>query len=224
MKDREIRLSGLLLMVTGLMLGACSAQVAQEEDFGGFLTNYDQMTEMESTDGVKILGWRKPGLDLSQYHAVKVDPVAMSPNADIGKRIGAEELEQIRESLHIKMVAELGKVVEIAEDPGPGIVRFSMALAGVGAVNRDLRWFEYTPITYTASRIAAAGGARDDVVEVWVEARWTDSDSGELLATVVRKGQSEATLSADEQVEHEDTDALLDEWARSARISWEKLK
>ncbi len=104
MTDRGKTASPLLLLALALLLGACSSQLAQEEDYGGFLTNYDQMTEMESTDGVKILGWRKPGLDLSQYHAVKVDPVAMSPNADIGKRIGAEELEQIRESLHIKMV------------------------------------------------------------------------------------------------------------------------
>ena len=207
-----------------MLLTACSSQETQKENFGGFLTNYDQLREMESTDGVKMLGWRAPGLSLQNYHAILIEPVVLSPRADIGERIDADELKDLLVSLRQKMSQQLSRVIKVTDTAGPGVIVYSIAISGAAAVDRDLRWFEYTPITFTASQIAAASGTRDSVVELWVEARWTDGDTGELLATAVRMGQSTEGVSTDEPVDAEHADSLLDQWAASSRVSLERLQ
>lgn len=224
MTDQNLTYRIIAIAWMGFLLAACSSQVVEEENYGGFLPNYKQLAKMESSDGVEMLGWQKPDLHLAEYHAVIVAPVVLSPDAQIGDRIPTAELEEMRETLHIKMVEEISKVMEIAQDPAPGVILYSLALSGAAAVDRDLRWFEYTPITFTASKIASASGNRDDVVELWVEAKWTDSVSGELLASAVRKGQSEDTVSADEAVDADHVSALLQQWADSSRVSMQKLK
>jgi hypothetical protein len=221
--QKMITQSSALAFMT-FLLTACSSQTVEEEEYGGFLPNYKQLAKMESTDGVEILGWRKPGLHLADYHAIVIAPVILSPDAQIGDRIPAAELKDMRKTLHAKMVEEVSKVMEIAAEPAPGVILYSLALSGAAAVDRNLRWFEYTPITFTASKIASASGNRDDVVELWVEAKWTDSVTGELLASAIRKGQSKDTVGADETVDADHVSSLLEQWANSSRISLQKLR
>jgi hypothetical protein len=209
---------------TGFLLAACSSQTVQEDEYGGFLPNYKQLEKVKSTDGVEMLGWKKPGLHLAEYHAIVIAPVILSPDAQIGDRIPAAELEDMRKTLHAKMVEEVSQVMEVAAEPAPGVILYSLALSGAAAVDRDLRWFEYTPITFTASRIASASGNRDDVVELWVEAKWTDSITGELLASAIRKGQSKDTVSADEAIDADHVSSLLEQWAISSKVSLQKLR
>ena len=221
-QQQTFRISAIACI--SFLLAACGSQTVQENEYGGFLPNYKQLTEMESSDGVKMLGWRKPGLHLAEYHAIVIAPVVLSPDAQIGDRIPTAELDDMRKTLHAKMVEEVSKVMEIAAAPAPGVILYSLALSGAAAVDRDLRWFEYTPITFTASKIASASGNRDDVVELWVEAKWTDSITGELLASAVRKGQSKDTVGADEAVDVDHVSSLLEQWAISSRMSLKKLK
>ena len=221
-EKQNVRIGAIACMA--LLLTACSSQTVEEDEYGGFLPNYKQLEKMESSDGVEILGWRKPGLHLAEYHAIVIAPVILSPDAQIGERIPAAELEDMRKTLHVKMVEEVSKVMEVAAEPAPGVILYSLALSGAAAVSRDLRWFEYTPITYTASKIADASGNRDDVIELWVEAKWTDSVTGELLASVIRKGQSQDTVAADETIDADHVSSLLEQWAISSRISLQKLK
>jgi hypothetical protein len=209
---------------TGFLLAACSPQTVKEDEYGGFLPNYKQLEKIESTDGVEMLGWKKPGLHLAEYHAIVIAPVILSPDARIGDRIPAAELENMRKTLHTKMVEQVSQVMDVTAEPAPGVILYSLALSGAAAVDRDLRWFEYTPITFTASQIASASGNRDDVVELWVEAKWTDSISGELLASAIRKGQSKDTVGADEAIDTDHVSSLLEQWAISSRMSLQKLR
>ena len=221
-QQQTFRISAIACI--SFLLAACGSQTVQENEYGGFLPNYKQLTKMESSDGVEMLGWRKPGLHLAEYHGIVIAPVILSPDAQIGDRIPAAELDDMRKTLHAKMVEEVSKVMEIAAEPAPGVILYSLALSGAAAVDRDLRWFEYTPITFTASKIASASGNRDDVVELWVEAKWTDSITGELLASAIRKGQSKDTVSADEAIDVDHVSSLLEQWAISSRMSLQKLK
>jgi len=223
MKNSSTILIALSLLLTMLVAG-CSSQVAKEENYGGFLNDYGRLTEMESSDGVEMLGWRKPGLDLSQYHSIVVDAVVISPKASIGDGIDPAELAKIQTSLHQKMVTQISKVLPVVEQAGPGVMVYSLALAGADTVNPDLSWYQYTPITYAATKAAEASGARGEVVELWVEAKITDGASGDLLATAVRRGHSKDTVDSDEEVDAADVDSILDEWANSSRVSLQDLK
>jgi hypothetical protein len=224
MRAHPIQRLAFISLALLLLLAGCSSQVAKEENYGGFLDNYKQLTEMESSDGVMILGWRKPGVDLGSYHSIIIEPVVLSPKADIGERIETDELDTMRASLRQKMIAQISQVMNVTDKAGPGVITYSLALAGAEAVDRDLRWFEYTPITFTASQIAAASGNRENVVELWVEARWSDSDTGEILAAVVRMGQSAEGVDADEAVDAAHVDTMLDEWAAASRVSLQQLE
>lgn len=214
----------LVILPLLLLLGACSSQGPEKEQFSGFLSNYDQLQKREAADGVEILAWVKPGLDLSAYQAVQVVPVVLVASPDIDERLNAAELEKIRKSLADKMRAEISKVLPVTDKAGPGVLVFSLAIAGVDAVDRDLSWYEYMPITYAASRVAAASGARDESIELWIEGKWTDGASGELLSSGVRKGQSHDTVGADEALESVDLDSLLEQWAVSSRQSLDSLR
>jgi hypothetical protein len=213
----------LSLLLT-LLVTACSSQVAQEENYGGFLNDYSRLNKIESTDGVEMLAWREPGLDISQYHSIVVNPVVISPKATIGDRIEPAELAKIQASLHQKMVTQISKVMPVVEQPGPGVLVYSLALAGAETVNPDLSWYQYTPITYAATKAAEASGARDHVIELWIEAKVVDGASGEILATAVRRGHSKETVEEEETVDATHVDSLLQEWADSSRVSLQDLK
>ena len=223
MKNSNPTTVAFSLLLT-LLVTACSSQVAQEENYGGFLEDYSRLTEIESTDGVEMLAWRKPGLDISPYHSIVVNPVVIGPKATIGDRIEPAELAKIQTSLHHKMVTQISKVMPVVEQPGPGVLVYSLALAGADTVNPDLSWYQYTPITYAATMAAEASGSRGDAVELWVEAKVADGASGEILATAVRRGHSKETVEDEATVDADHVDSLLQEWADSSRVSLQDLK
>ncbi len=164
-------------------LGACAAETAKEEEFGGFLSDYSRLTEQEASDGTRILAWVNPKMSAADYDAIIIEPVVLSPNSVVSEQVAPERLEQIFDALEDKLETALRDVIGVTDKRGPGVMRYRLAISGVDAVKRDPRWFEYAPITFAASQVAAAAGARDDVVELFVEAELTDSVTGNVISS-----------------------------------------
>ena len=137
------------------LLSACASQTAQEEEFGGFLSDYSRLTEQEASDGTRILAWVNPKMNAADYDAIIIEPVVLSPNSVISDQITPQRLEEIFDSLEDKLEVAFRDVIRVTDQRGPGVMRWRLAISGVDAVKRDPRWFEYAPITFAVSQAAA---------------------------------------------------------------------
>jgi len=206
------------------LLSACATQTAQEEEFGGFLSDYSRLTEQEASDGTRILAWINPKMNIADYNAVIIEPVVLSPNSVISEQVDPQRLEEIFDSLEDKLEVAIRDHISITDKRGPGVMRYRIAISGVNAVKRDPRWFEYAPITFAATQVASAAGMRDDVVELFVEAELTDSVTGNVISSAIRKGHSSEGVGQGEPITEDQVDSLLQQWADSADTYLSNLK
>ncbi len=217
-------LNTLFIALLATLLAACSSQTAKEEEFGGFLSDYSNLTEQDASDGTRVLGYINPDIDTTKYTAIILEPVVLSPNSAITDQVSPERLQQVLESMDDKLEFAIRDVTTITTRRGPGVARIRWAISSINAVKRDPRWFEYTPVTFATSQIADAAGARDDVVELFLEAEMTDSITGELLSHAVRKGQTGKGVGQGDPIGPDDVDEVLQQWADSMALYLKRMK
>jgi hypothetical protein len=160
----------------------------------------------------------------AEIAAVIIEPVVLSPNSVISEQVDPQRLEEIFDLLEDKLEVAMRDHIRITDKRGPGVMRYRIAISGVNAVKRDPRWFEYSPITFAATQVASAAGMRDDVVELFVEAELTDSVTGNVISSAVRKGHSSEGVGQGEPITEDQVDSLLQQWADSADTYLSNLK
>lgn len=199
------------------LIGCTTSETAKDEEFSGFLSDYSQLTKGSSVDDqTVVLKWMSPVLTRRQYTKVMLDPVAIYPAPQPGPQLRSEVLKSMLAYLNKAVEREVGKNYEIVTQPGSDVVRLRGAITGVRIKAEDLAAYEYIPIALAVASVSTAAGTRDQMVELFLEAELTDSQSGERLAAAVRKGFGEPVGNTSEQVKLENVRPVLDGWARSA--------
>ena len=129
-------------LVAGV-LAACSTTKegnAKDIKFSGFLGDYSQLKKGggERPDYVYI----KPGLDLSVYKRVMVDPPQAWVSEQQRKKVGEKNLSYILTSLDKALRDDLGKKWELVDRPAPDVLRIRMAITNTSGETGAL-----TPVT-----------------------------------------------------------------------------
>ena len=213
------------IVATGLIgfLAGCSSTLPSNDAYRGFLGGYDELTEQEASDGTAVMGWVSEDLKKRGYQSVMIDPVILYPAPKPNERLSRETLTKTLESFNKKLNKEVAKVMPVTDKAGPEVMRLRFAITTISAGFRDLRWFEYTPVTLTVASTGAAAGVRDEAVEVFVEAELLDSQSSERLAAVVRRGMGKDVGGSSEPIAIENIEPVLDEWSRSVAKGLDNL-
>lgn len=123
----------LVLLVFTIALAFCwPAQAGEPLRYSGFIDNYPAM--QVDPDGSGALLYRKPGLDLSRYRQVMLEPIEVwMADGSSYKGIPADELNEIAQTLHRQLVASLEPDYPVVSQPGAGVLRVRLAITDIYA-------------------------------------------------------------------------------------------
>jgi hypothetical protein len=169
----------------------------------GFLGDdsvYARLQEVEIHKGAKGRRWFAPHLNSENYQTALVDDVVLYPTPEPGPQVSAKTLEDISEYLSSQLQGKIGKVIPRADAAGAGVVEIQTALTGVDVASEGLHAYELIPVSAIFHGVQAARGKRKEDVQVFVEVKLLDSESGELVGAVVRRIEGEKLKGKKDQL------------------------
>jgi hypothetical protein len=207
-----LRYLGIVLV---LALTGCAQEAVKKEQYSGFLGDYSKFEEMESSDGEVIVGWMNPDIR-GTYHAIILDPVVIYPSKRSFERFDEDEVADTLAYINKRFREELGSRFKLAHEPGPGVLRWRVALTALDVGFKPMEWYQYMPVTAAVTAAGEAAGTRDEGVQLIVESELSDSRTGITVAAGVRLGSSSVEDSA--PVELKNIKPIIDEWAKSSGL------
>ena len=164
-----------------------------------------------SGETIAPVGYENPSASWSGYTRAIVMPTRVRV-PERASEAEVQEMEALNDSLHAVLVRELGQVLEIVTEPGPGTLRVEASMFDGG---RKLSGIEVMSAVggEAGDVVAASRGTPLSVRELGAELKATDAVSGEVIADLV-----EPRLGAAFNTWGEAYDAL-ERWAKQARAA-----
>ena len=212
------------LCLTSLLLSGCASKYVEPEQYSGFLTNYSVLKEDKSPSGAPVMRWIQPGLDVSQFTSVYVEPSQLYPQPQATDKIPASTLQGITQYYDQALKTQFAKVLPLANGPGPGVLVVRPAITAVSAKTKSLQPYEVIPIALIAAGISTATGIRDQDTSLATEAAFMDGSNNKVVAQVVRKGAGSELENSSQVLKATDFRAVLDTWASDMVKSYQSLK
>jgi hypothetical protein len=119
-------LGALVVSLCLFSMGCASKRLTQS----GFLQDYSGFAP--DPDGSGALLYKKPGMDLSKYTKVMIDPVVIwySPEAEY-QGIYPEEIKELADYFREEGITALKDAYPVVDEPGPGVLRIRTAMTDV---------------------------------------------------------------------------------------------
>lgn len=214
------RLALLVVLSIGLTL-ACAGtrQTRSEAVESGFLSDYSKLAP--GGDDRARLVYFEPGLDLSSYRAVRVEPVrlhAATTDSDLAT-LSREDQQMLADRLHTALVDALAQDWTIAEQAGPGVLVVRGALTEAGASNVALdivaTWIPQVRLLSTIGGLAADTAATVGKARGEVEVK--DGASGrQLMAAIDERVGTRGIEGVTDK--WSDVQMAFDDWAERIRL------
>lgn len=177
----------LALPLLVALLAGCNSTITKTEQYSGFLGDYSKLQETKSESGVPVLRWTSEKFQLMRYQNVQLQPVFFYPQPTPSAQVNSQVLTEIAQYVDKQLRAELGKTVQLTNQPGPNTLVMKVAITGVGTEAEGLKPYEVIPIALVAAAASGASGARDRVATVYLEMEARDARSNTLMGQAVRK-------------------------------------
>jgi hypothetical protein len=181
----------------GDVVGGNTKQMADAQVTDGFLPQPELLAHNEGT--LWDLTYLKPGVDFHAYNAIMVDPVTIvaAPGSKLAG-LPPDQLENLTNTAYSDVFDAVSKSCKVASAPGPGVIRFHIALsdatASNGAVKTVATYVPYLNVAYKASSMAFNGGVGYFAGTATAEAYATDGASNDLLWQGVDKRGGNAPM------------------------------
>ena len=118
-------LIGLLLLCFVLSACATTRQSPGAGDRSGFLGDFSQLREGKGDEAQLI--YINPAANWARYNAILIDSVTIWRNAETGD-VPAEDQQKLTDYLYAALHKQLGEDYQIADRPGPGVLRLRAAI------------------------------------------------------------------------------------------------
>lgn len=218
----KILLKASTLVCIILSIGCASNQVKQEQ-FSGYLTDYSKLKQVDTVSGNGSLRWISNKIHSKKYHSIIIDKSIYYPKPKPTGQVSASLMRHLSWSLDTSLSSAARGSFKVVSQPGEGVLRIKPAITGVVHETEGMQAVEILPVALVLGLGKMAAGTRDQDVEVYLEVAVTDSQTGELLATVVRKGQGAQLENDKEQLTMEHLQELIKNWKVDARDAFTKL-
>jgi hypothetical protein len=200
-------------LVCAIALTACSSVPAEKSaPTSGYLSKdvYAKLEKLETDNNVDAMRWLDPRLNFTNYQKILIDNVVLYPEPVPGPQVSAETLEKIQAYLTQELVAKVSTVVEVTNEPGPGVLRMDTAVTGVELKTEGMQVYEVVPVAAVFGGVKALTGTRDRDVQVFLEVKFSDSQSGEVIGAAIRKIEGRQLKGMKDELELEDMQESLD--------------
>jgi hypothetical protein len=180
------------VVFSSLLLAGCVSKVTEQDQYSGFLTDYDGLQEVTTPSGAKVMRWMAPGFTPGAYNNVVFTQLVLYPAPKPTDRVSLQTLQELQSyaSLRVKNVLsqKFSVVPDLKSAPaGSRALIMNVAITGVSAANEGMKWYEVVPVAAVVGGVQAATGHRDQSTELYLEADLVDAKSGLPVVKVVRK-------------------------------------
>ena len=121
------------LCVLSLALSGCASKYVEPEQYSGFLKDYSVLKEEKSPSGAEVKRWIQPGLKVSQFTSVYVEPSQLYPKPQATEKIPQNSLKGITDYYDQTLKNAFAKELPLASGPGPGVLVVRPAITAVSA-------------------------------------------------------------------------------------------
>ena len=178
--------------LAGLLLGGCTSQVTEREQYSGFLSNYNNLQEVTTTTGEKAMRWVSPSWNPNAYDTIAFRTLEFYPAPKPNERVNQQTLAELQDFMSRKAKLVLGQTYQrvsnaAAAPAGSHTLILRAAITGVSASNEGMKWYEVMPIAAVVGATQAATGYRDQDTNLFIEAEFIDAKTHQTIAKVVRK-------------------------------------
>lgn len=219
----------LSVLLAGFLIAGCSQTAAPAPNIiqraegetpappppSGFLGNdYSLLTPpAEGSDQEAMLRYINPSANWSSYNKIMVAPVTFWAADD--SKVSAADQQALCDYAYSVLVKDLGKNFTIVDQPGPGVLKLSVALTDATSAVPVLRSISVVvPQARVLSAIKmAATGTYAFVGSAQGAAKLNDSDSGLLLAAWADKRVGGTSIKNVDVFQWGDAENAMDYWA-----------
>lgn len=182
----------LFLSVVLSTMGCAETQQARETRTTGFLEDYSILRKGE--EGEALLVYHNLQVDFSKYQIVYVDPVEVLINNS--SEVSQGDLNRLADDLRSKVIWQLKQHYLVVPKLVPNALRVELALteAAPSNVGMDVVSTLLPPARMFSGAKGLATGTQAFVGSASVEAKITDSSTGELLLAAVDRRVGGKTL------------------------------
>lgn len=180
------------IVLTSLLLGGCTSQVTEREQYSGFLSNYSNLQEVTTATDGKSMRWVSPSWNPNAYDTIAFRTLEFYPAPKPNEQVNQQTLADLQDYMSRKAKIVLGQKYRRASSAAaapagshPLILR--AAITGVSASNEGMKWYEVMPIAAVVGATQAATGHRDQDTNLYIEAEFIDASTHQTMAKVVRK-------------------------------------
>lgn len=167
-----------------MMIGPAHAAEKLSEKIkpqSGFISDYSLLQKVDGPKGSQIYRYRKTGIAPENFNAVLIDPVVLNQASPEGQ-LTADVLTQTRTALdqHIReSIAARG--LKIVTEPGPGVLRVSVAISGAELETEGFKPRNILPISAVMKLASKATGMESKTPTLLVESKLVDTQSQEMV-------------------------------------------
>lgn len=195
----------LVIVLAALVVPAYSAKEVRTRDFSGWLDDYDSLVYSEERSAFVFFNERMRG----EYNKVILQSVTVyAVDAKANTRMATRAADYLTDGVRA-MLEQRGI---LAAEPGPGVLRYSMAITGVEKSTEGLKPHNLIPVSAIFRGAKAATGNLGTYIDTMFEAELVDSVTGERAAAIVRKGIGVTDKKSGDDLEFEDIVPTLDLW------------
>ncbi|MCL6418133.1 DUF3313 domain-containing protein [Aestuariirhabdus haliotis] len=200
--------NGLLIACFSLLLGCAAQSPVTKENYSGFMSDeqYSQLQQVKLDNGNTVMRWISPELGNAQYSKVLIEPVAFHPQPKATEQVSQKTLSALQSLLTDHITKQLKQSLPVADQPAPDVLKLEIVITGVNISNEPLAAYQYIPVALIASGVNQAAGGRDQAVNLFAEAKVSDSVNGTLMASGVRSITGESLENSTEKLQANDLD------------------
>jgi hypothetical protein len=183
----------LLALISAGMITSAHAQSGKDMPTTGFIPDYTLLKPVANPpEGSKIYRYRNPAIQPGAYTAVIIEPIQINDATTADNKIPPGAITETKAALADTLKRMVSQRATIATDPGPGIARVALSISGAELEGEKLRPRNLLPVSAILKIAAAATGNSSQQAVLIIEAKITDSVTGELIAAGVNtiKGES----------------------------------
>lgn len=170
------------VIVMSFLVGIAGAAIAEPPQ-SQFLDVTENLTPVPGIEG--SYGWDNPKLPVSDYDKFFLDNVQifLAPDSPY-KGIDASQMQAISQTFRAVMIATLEPEYPVVSQPGPGVMRMSLAITNLSITKKRKGLINYTPVGLVVGGLRSLADEFSNVSleAATVEADIVDSISGELIA------------------------------------------
>ena len=191
-------------MTRSVSATAWGAREIKTKDFSGWMDDYDSLVYAEDMNAFVFFNEAAKG----KYDKVLVQSVTIYGRDARHSEMATEASDYLAAGVR-KLLDEKGI---LATEPGPGVLRYHMAITGVEKSTEELKAYNVIPVSALFRGAKAATGNLSTYIDAMFEAEMVDSVSGDRVAAIVRKGIAETEKKSGDELTFEDVKPTLDSW------------